>query len=412
MATETTALQTSLEAHNATFATLLNLIPAKYYLVQELSEEQIASKFQKNSKKLKAPKQAIKEASKKAKREKLDPTNNKTVLEIQQEAAREKGQEVTPSSSRKGKRKATTADSDDDSDGIQMDESMNVDDSDDGGAEVPDVPLVPMPASGGIQELRDKLHARMAALRRGGRRYAYGEAGNRDELLEERREQRAQMRERRRKETKEKIKREEEARGKKNKDKEQQQRTKGPQTKTQLLVPDQPSASSSKQLPPGFANVAYAVPGSSKKGHSHVKTVSNPTQALAQLAARKERLASMPEEKRKEIQEREQWEKAEARMEGVKVHDDEGRLKKAAKRKEKVKTKSKKAWDERKEQLTASMAAKQKKRSDNIATRNERRNDKRKGIKPKDKGRPGFEGKSFGKGRGKGKGTNKPSGKK
>lgn len=40
----------------------------------------------------------------------------------------------------------------------------------------------------------------------------------------------------------------------------------------------------------------------------------------------------------------------------------------------------------------ASMAAKQKKRTDNIATRNERRKDKKKG-----KSRPGFEGKSFGK---------------
>ena len=68
--------------------------------------------------------------------------------------------------------------------------------------------------------------------------------------------------------------------------------------------------------------------------------------------------------------------------------------------------------DDRKEQLEKSMAAKQKKRTDNIAMRNERRNDKRKGIKPKDKGRPGFEGKSFGKGKGKGKGPNKSSGKK
>ena len=35
--------------------------------------EKIASKFQKNSKKQKAPKQAIKEASKKAKRDKVRP---------------------------------------------------------------------------------------------------------------------------------------------------------------------------------------------------------------------------------------------------------------------------------------------------------------------------------------------------
>ena len=67
--------------------------------------------------------------------------------------------------------------------------------------------------------------------------------------------------------------------------------------------------------------------------------------------------------------------------------------------------------DERKEQLATSMAAKQKKRTDNIAARNERRNDQRKGIKlkAKDKGRPGFEGKSFGKGKSKG---GKSSGKK
>lgn len=67
--------------------------------------------------------------------------------------------------------------------------------------------------------------------------------------------------------------------------------------------------------------------------------------------------------------------------------------------------------DERKEQVATAMAAKQKKRADNIASRNERRNDKRKGVKPKDKGRPGFEGKSFGKGKGK-SGSGKSSGKK
>ena len=52
--------------------------------------------------------------------------------------------------------------------------------------------------------------------------------------------------------------------------------------------------------------------------------------------------------------------------------------------------------------MTAAMAARQKKRNDNIAMRNERKNEKKKGSSKK--ARPGFEGKSFGKGKPKSKG--------
>jgi hypothetical protein len=173
-----------------------------------------------------------------------------------------------------------------------------------------------------------------------------------------------------------------------------------------------------QELATSVTNVSFsAVAGpSSGRKSKNLTTTSNPSLALGQLTARKEKLAAMPEEKRKAVEEHEKWEKAEARMEGVKVKDDEARLKKAAKRKEKEKEKSQKRWcvsslwnpnvvflrshrcrHERKEQAAASMAARQKKRTDNIAVKAERR---------KGKSRPGFEGKSFG-----GKGKSNPKNK-
>ena len=174
------------------------------------------------------------------------------MLDIQSEALA-----AQASTKAKGKRKAAALDaddSDDASDALHLDAPMSDSedgDGEDGGAgmdvdredgEDDDALPVPMPASGGIQALRDKLHARMAQLRQKGRGAAgAGEAGSRDELLEERRQQRAAMRERRRKETKEKIQREEERKGKgkgkeKGKEKEKQKQVKGPQTKVRFHI--------------------------------------------------------------------------------------------------------------------------------------------------------------------------------
>lgn len=52
----------------------------------------------------------------------------------------------------------------------------------------------------------------------------------------------------------------------------------------------------------------------------------------------------MPEEKRKEIEEKERWGRMVERAEGGKVRDDETRLKKAERRMEKEKAKSGSEW--------------------------------------------------------------------
>jgi hypothetical protein len=71
---------------------------------------------------------------------------------------------------------------------------------------------VPLSRPESIETLRDKLHAKIEAMR--SKKRGYGEGNSKDELLEERRLHRAAMRERRRKETKAKIKREKERKGK------------------------------------------------------------------------------------------------------------------------------------------------------------------------------------------------------
>ena len=197
-------MQASIEKHNETFEKLLSMIPTRYYVVTEEDEdrvcrlrlyssmplcsidEQIANKFKKHSKKSNAS-QASKEASKKAKRDKvclclcISPS-------------------LLTSCSQLDPTKNAAAPSDDEMD-VDLDISLE------------DFIPIPMTPPVGTPGLRAKLQAKIQSLRSGGG----GEAGDKDELLEERRAQRAAMRERRRKETKEKIRKEQEAKGKKNK---------------------------------------------------------------------------------------------------------------------------------------------------------------------------------------------------
>lgn len=127
-------LEKRLKEHSAYFNSLVKLVPAKFYLPDD--EEEKFNKFHKNRGKS-APKQEVKEASKKAKKRRLDPTLPKTVVELQ-----EQGENLS-----------------DDSDGDSNNNSR--------GFSVESVP------SGKIADLRSRLHERIEALQ--GKRKATSE---------------------------------------------------------------------------------------------------------------------------------------------------------------------------------------------------------------------------------------------
>ncbi len=131
---------------------------------------------------------------------------------------------------------------------------------------------------------------------------------------------------------------------------------------------------------------------------SKKRGASDPKTALLKLTSQKQRLADMPEDKRKEILEKETWLAARKRAEGVKVHDNESLLKKALKRKDKAKKKSEREWKDRAEAVQSGIHERQRKREENLRKRREEKashkggKKKNKGVVTKKKNRPGFEG--------------------
>ncbi|KAG8918927.1 hypothetical protein FRC01_001579 [Tulasnella sp. 417] len=304
----------------------------------------------------------------------LDPANHKTILDIQQEA------EASKAAPKKGKGKekaAPQSDSDEEvsDDDVEKDYSkrnaMAVDEEDQPS------PIKPMKRES-VANLREKLHARIEELRKGRKAAPYMERSPKDALLH-------QSRKEREREERENI------------------RKQKARNQEQLIVPHVKSkpgqstalaSNNSNSTPaPSFATVQFSSLPSSKSSSSKHKVSNDPKMALKQLSVRSGRLAGLSEQQRKEAEAKLKWEKAEARLEGEKVKDDVAKLKKALKRKEKEKNKTREKWEERKQAVKDDIAARDKKRADNIAMRHDRK--KNKGSKA----RPGFEGgKTFGKG--------------
>lgn len=135
----------------------------------------------------------------------------------------------------------------------------------------------------------------------------------------------------------------------------------------------------------------------------HRKGRSDPKTALEAAQNKQKRIAGYDAVKQADIAEKDVWLNAKKRAHGEKVRDDTSLLKKALKRKEKDKSKSETAWQERVDAVVHGKEMKQKKRDKNLAKRREEKGGKKgkgkgKGGAPakksggKGKSRPGFEG--------------------
>ncbi|BGP40366.1 hypothetical protein JCM10449v2_004328 [Rhodotorula kratochvilovae] len=144
-----------------------------------------------------------------------------------------------------------------------------------------------------------------------------------------------------------------------------------------------------------------AAAGTLKKNRHDLPKDAN--KALEILQRRKERLDALEPEKREKKEDKERWEKVLLKAEGGKVRDDETRLKKMAKRQEREKKKSAKAWVDRKATVEKTISDKVAKRNANLAARKQQAKDKKAGVKAKSKGTGKKVSSSSGKARSKGR---------
>ncbi|KAI1297118.1 surfeit locus protein [Mortierella claussenii] len=383
-------LEERIKEHGKSFDSLLKLIPAQYYITKELSEEEQNSKYQHN-KKRSAPKQEVKERTKKAKKAKLDPENNKSVTDLQSEMIANGGDD----------------DEDDEDEHDENEEDDIVDDSQapvmtkskighnfEGLlAQVQTAAKSPAVAPKSIIELRAKLEERLAKFR--GHRGA-AEASStatkptsRQAILE------ARLKRKKDKKAAQKLAKEKRAGG----------------GSEGLVVKEQTGSSTSANGRPSASSINEKgeVRFSKFEFDGLQKKKRGPTDAQGQLKmveAHKEKLAALQTadpEKANALKEKDTWKKALQLAQGEKVKDDVKLLKKTIKREETFKKKSSKEWGERKSTVSKSKDQKQKKREENLKARIDaaknkgKKGDKKKGGDKKGgkpKARAGFEGKN------------------
>lgn len=253
------------------------------------------------------------------------------------------------------------------------------------------------------QSARERLQAKLSQLR--ARRKADGADGrapkNRQELLEHRRrkeeERKAAKKEQKRREKEEEARRQ---------DEEIARRFSPGGSGSLLASPRSPiigdnassNSASSNNFNFSYGRIAFEDgtkfdPVTAEIVEQHKKKgPRDPASALKVALAKKERLTSLDEQKRLEIEQKDMWLNAKKRAHGEHVRDDTSLLKKALKRQQGQKRKSEREWNERLEGVQKAQYAKQKKRTENLTKRKEEKHSGGGAKKDKRVKRPGFEG--------------------
>lgn len=319
------------------FTSLVETLPAKHYLTTDDGDDK--GNYGKGKKRKKKKPLDKKLLAKKAKLLKLDPSQHKSVTELQEEI--EKKEEEMYKQDREVSRA------------------------------IKPVKVSEVKATASLAELQEKLHAKIDQLRGGRKILADSNGGDASE---------------------EKVKTKMEKKKKKfnmeKKEKEKESRAISRATSIENKAMD--NDGENKKINGSVIFNKFDFVNDAHKGEAKKKK--KDLNKLLEIAEKKDNKLKELEEtdagKAAEVKKKISWEKALQKAEGTKVKDDSKLLKKTIKRKEKVRAQSAKKWKERVDNVEKQKQEKQKIRKQNIKEKREEKMNKKSGKKKKKKGDP------------------------
>ena len=340
-------MESRLSSHSAYFSSMVALIPQKFYTVKDQDQEATDNKYWINKKQTRAPKQAVKEASQKAKKLKFDPESQKTPELSHTNETNELTTEdivYTNGETEQGAKERDSAGS------FSVERVQSSD----------------------LNDLQERLKHKIEELR--GKRKTRdfdnpGEVSQKKLKRVERKKRKKEMRQKQKAKKQQKV----------------ATKTEEDSTSKRPCVKDEESGRLvfSKF---DFTTPQGVEPASSSSSSKKQKKDYRKLLAKAEAAQKKlDEIKAKDQERAEELQEKLRWQKAVDMAKGKKLKDDPQLLKKTMKRIEKKKDKSRKQWNKREKMEELTKEKRQEKRMKNIKERTEK-------IKAKKlkKRRPGF----------------------